>query len=712
MVDLEKLKSHHLEDLQRSGLNVETLEAAGIRSASGEEARKKLRRREKVSPGIEFPYTAHNGVPGYSRFKLDDPPVGKNGRPCKYLSPIGAVNRFYIAPTLPKEVLSDISQDLLMTEGEKKALKTIQEGFPSIGLAGVWCWRTGDKKAGKSSPISDFDQVKWEGRRVYIVFDSDIVENHSVQRAEWELAQELQRRGAIVNVVRLPGGSDGGKVGLDDFLVAHGDRGSEELGKLLLAALEPQEPDTELLDDPLFIEPALAFVDDLAMVARMTRGRRLLEAKEEDIQYDVWMPQIITSKREIIQIPSRRTKDPGEIIHLRDSYYLRRVLEEASARWSIASLRSFLSGAAQAPDIAALYRDILAAFKGWCYFPDEPTYHVISLHVFGSYFFELFSAYPYINLNGPPNSGKTTTGKLAAALAFNGMLLIDPSNASLFRIIEREKPYLVIDEKENAATRRDAAEEPGLMALLKSGYQKGGRVSRQNARNVDRTEYYSVYSPKLICNVHGLEDILQDRSISIITRQAPTNSSIRGHQPDMEDMRWQGIRDRLYLALMFCHEEVKQHRDADLSGDLARLREKELFKPLVDLALWVDAHSGGDTATTAIMGALETQRDARSFNRSLTPEVQLVSALRELVGDEAEAEVHTGEIKAAIADQSTDPPDWCHERWIGATLRKLNIWQSKRDDRRKRATIYGKDGMPEQKMLTHYRIKAERLPEQ
>lgn len=242
------LAPHHLADLRSSGLSDATLATAGIRSASEEEARAKLRRREKVSPGIEFPYTALNGEPGFSRFKLDTPPVGKNGRPCKYLSPIGAPNRLYLAPTLPQEILKDVSRDLLVTEGEKKALKAIQEGFSCIGLAGVWCWRGKNPETGRSEPIPDLDQITWEGRAVFIVFDSDLAENEEVRRAEWYLVQELRRRGAVVRVVRLPEGPDGQKMGLDDFLVLHGEHGPEQLRQRIEQAQEPQDPDQALLE--------------------------------------------------------------------------------------------------------------------------------------------------------------------------------------------------------------------------------------------------------------------------------------------------------------------------------------------------------------------------------------------------------------------------------------------------------------------------------
>jgi len=120
---------------------------------------------------------------------------------------------------LPPDVLSDPSKPLLITEGEKKALKGCQEGLSCIAVSGVWCWRT--KDGDTSIPVPDLDRIEWKGRLVTIVFDSDLARNKDVARAEAELARELARRGALVYSVRLPGGAQGQKIGLDDYLVEY-----------------------------------------------------------------------------------------------------------------------------------------------------------------------------------------------------------------------------------------------------------------------------------------------------------------------------------------------------------------------------------------------------------------------------------------------------------------------------------------------------------
>ncbi len=149
--------------------------------------------------------------------------------------------------------MSDPGVPLLVTEGEKKALAADQAGFPCVGISGVWSWqerrdRDGDGKArGKRELIDDLSAIAWEGRSVYIAFDSDVSTNPDVQQAEWELAKALTAEGAVVRVLRFPSGPLGAKVGLDDFLLAHGQGG---LKKLVKSAVEPTKPSRKPVVDP------------------------------------------------------------------------------------------------------------------------------------------------------------------------------------------------------------------------------------------------------------------------------------------------------------------------------------------------------------------------------------------------------------------------------------------------------------------------------
>jgi putative DNA primase/helicase len=136
------LTQHHLADLRRSGLTDETIAAAGLYSLSAAEAQALLER-DDVGPGMAIPYagcTFRTGTP-YVRVRLDVPLLIR-GHPARYLTKRGERNRLYVPPMVSLSILSDPTIPLVVTEGEKKALKACQEGILCIALAGVWCWKT------------------------------------------------------------------------------------------------------------------------------------------------------------------------------------------------------------------------------------------------------------------------------------------------------------------------------------------------------------------------------------------------------------------------------------------------------------------------------------------------------------------------------------------------------------------------------------------
>src|SRR5262249_5713838 len=128
-------------------------------------------------PCLAFPFRHADGtVNGYVRFKPDNPRL-KDGKPAKYESQRGSSNRAFLPPGTV-DVLSDVTVPLIVTEGEKKSLAADQHGFACIGLVGVYGWQ--QKRETKGDPrnlIADLAAIPWNGRTVYLVFDSDAADN-------------------------------------------------------------------------------------------------------------------------------------------------------------------------------------------------------------------------------------------------------------------------------------------------------------------------------------------------------------------------------------------------------------------------------------------------------------------------------------------------------------------------------------------------------
>jgi hypothetical protein len=191
--------------------------------------------------GIVFTYTLPGNLhPRDYRLRRDNPDLeqqsdGTIKEKAKYLSPPGRGNMLYFVPMTDPDWLADANLPICITEGEKKTLALWElawHGFSEsasmpcflpIGLSGVWNWRgtvgktfnaTGQRQDVKGV-IPDFDLIEWKGRIVYLVFDTNVKINESVQAARRELSKELDRRGALVRFVDLP--EMAGVNGVDDL---------------------------------------------------------------------------------------------------------------------------------------------------------------------------------------------------------------------------------------------------------------------------------------------------------------------------------------------------------------------------------------------------------------------------------------------------------------------------------------------------------------
>lgn len=170
--DNSRLSSDHRDALQKRGLTDETIEQAGLWSASPDEVRAILGFNPSNSGGLVIPcFHPLTGAIRMNRVRPNIPPL-IDGKPAKYLSPRGAGNLLYFPPSCG-ERLKDTKELLYITEGEFKTLAAWQAGLLCVGVIGVWGWR-GKGLNGQSQPIPDLDLISWQGRTVTIVYDSDV----------------------------------------------------------------------------------------------------------------------------------------------------------------------------------------------------------------------------------------------------------------------------------------------------------------------------------------------------------------------------------------------------------------------------------------------------------------------------------------------------------------------------------------------------------
>jgi hypothetical protein len=118
-----------------------------------------------------------------------------------------------------RESLADPGVPLFATEGVKKGDALVSRDLCAIALIGVWNWRGTNEHGGKTA-LPEWDYIALIGSKVYIVFDSDVMEKREVYAALSRLKALLEHRGASVRLIYLPTGEGGLKQGVDDYLAS------------------------------------------------------------------------------------------------------------------------------------------------------------------------------------------------------------------------------------------------------------------------------------------------------------------------------------------------------------------------------------------------------------------------------------------------------------------------------------------------------------
>lgn len=183
---------------------------------------------EGISPagaGYIIPYFDTEGAAtGFYRYRyLVDTRTGferlSGGKQRRYTQPVDSTPQVYWPPYVDWAGYAEGVEFLIITEGEKKAAAASKAGLPCIGLGGVWSFQN----APRNEPLlPELSGIEWNGRDVYIIYDSDAADKLQIQMAEYRLARRLLRMGAKVKIVRLPAAANGDKQGLDDFIQAEG----------------------------------------------------------------------------------------------------------------------------------------------------------------------------------------------------------------------------------------------------------------------------------------------------------------------------------------------------------------------------------------------------------------------------------------------------------------------------------------------------------
>lgn len=384
------------------------------------------------------------------------------------------------------------------------------------------------------------------------------------------------------------------------------------------------------------IHPAQDFTDDLGFIS-------LYLLYPTDIG-NRRLPTLVTSDRRLFLL----TEDRENI--LEDNGFRKKYLPiNLPNRWSEKALDYFLKNPDNDTEIKFVFEEIKNQLKFYFDWSDEVKYDFFAVWVIGTYFYQLFTSFPYVNLMGSKASGKSKLMFLCSLLAFNGYHVTNITPATLFRIVQNSRCSLLIDEAEY-----DKHEIKELQGLL-SGYTKGTLVPRMTERKKKgvkghEIEFFEVYSPKMLAGIHGVESILEDRCITIITQKANIKTKegkIKANRyPDATEEKWTVIRDLCYSVMLEHFKDIRSSMntiksevekrfdvlDVILKSKLQDTRSSTDMLTLKTSNTSQTILKNGKVGTVNDVGNVETSQDERTISkftdndkrRNVTSEIDIV----------------------------------------------------------------------------------------
>lgn len=350
---------------------------------------------------------------------------------------------------------------------------------------------------------------------------------------------------------------------------------------------------------------------------------------------------------------------------------------------------------------------------------------ICALWIIGTYFHKEFNSFPRLFINAMKGSGKSRLLQIIKCLSWNGSVQANLTEAVLFRSASQRT--LLFDESESISSK-----EKGVMReLLNAGYKKGVEVTRLKKVKTkegeeQQEESFDLYGPVGLANINGVEDVLSDRAITLILEKSNDPQKTKLIEDYEGNIVINDIKRTLDLILVYKCSVVmplestvgmnvytlnyththntyttlttQQHplyklplmvsdtplpkftltkKEMDFYKQIHELgiagRDLELFLPLFSIAEGLGADVLSDVMVIAKEYVENKQQEDHIENRDWSL-IDFIARYPSTLNF-----IPVNQIVNEFKDfYNGDDVDWLNSRWIGRSLRRLNLTVDKR----------------------------------
>lgn len=276
-------------------------------------------------------------------------------------------------------------------------------------------------------------------------------------------------------------------------------------------------------------------------------------------------------------------------------------------------------------DCNLLIGDLIAAVKRLVAISEHNAL-VVVLWVINTWCYSNFQRCPLLLINAPEREcGKTQLLKVVEKLVFRPMETANITLASLFRVITKYAPTLLIDE---ADTFMEGKSE--MAGVINKGYEKGGFVLRTETIGKELLEQaFKVYGPKALAGIM-LERHLPSATISRgiqIPLKRKTKSDTVQRLRSVDPKVFANLRSQI-LKFVIENNDALLKGWEDLPDELSD-RQQDNWEPLLAIANCFGKDWYAKAVEAALLNCAETSPPKSSSNQLLEDIREVLSTYEE-----------------------------------------------------------------------------------
>lgn len=299
---------------------------------------------------------------------------------------------------------------------------------------------------------------------------------------------------------------------------------------------------------------------------------------------------------------------------LKENYRINVLPEWNDVRWDIKDCKDWLEDKDTILNPKELYELIDKTTRTYLEY-DEIEYAKFNLWDIATYFYDLFTAFPYYDFTGTKRAGKTKSLEFQNHTCYNSIMSPDVTGSSLFRIIEGIGATVLLDETEEFKNKKnDQAQTVRnllMQAFLKDQYAIRSDTTKD--KNFTPTQY-NIYSPKALAHINSFDDVLEDRCLRH-TMKRGLNEEIKNTWVSEKDPSFQLIRNGCYRLFLDHADQIYDLQQEAITVLGISGRELQLWTPIMTFALFFEKFGVKGLVKNVLINMKESQE-----NRQLSDE--------------------------------------------------------------------------------------------